>query len=138
VLLQPRAELAVIVHEHFGVGRKLHAEASAHERRVAAENDARGGEAAPRNADKRGVDRLRGIAELMAPAEAKLGRQRLRLTEKSVIGEVTAAKLPLSGGSATMTFLKTVCCVAKAARLPVGLSSNVPPLRLIVPALKVG
>ncbi len=63
-----------------------------------------------------------------------------RLALKSVIGEVTLAKLPESGGSAAMMFLKTVVpCAASAKRLPAaGASSKVPPCRLIVPALKVG
>ena len=40
VLLEALAELAVVIHEDLGVGRKLHAEARAHERGVAAEGDA--------------------------------------------------------------------------------------------------
>src|ERR1700756_4120910 len=91
MLLQARAEPAVVVHEHFGVGRKLHAEAGPDERGVAAEEDAGGSEATPRNADERSRDLLRGVEELMAPAEAKLGGQRAA-RHRNARGEANAQR----------------------------------------------
>src|SRR4029077_14920052 len=59
VLLEARAELAVVIDEELGVGRELQAEARADERGVAAEGDAGRGEGASRDADERGGESLR-------------------------------------------------------------------------------
>jgi hypothetical protein len=69
VLLEARAELAVVIDEDLGVGRELQAEARADERGVAAEGDAGRGEGASRDADERGGEALRGVEEFVAPTE---------------------------------------------------------------------
>ena len=71
---------------------RVHAEARADERGVAAEGDAGRGEGASRHAHERGGERLRGVAEFVIPAEANFGDERAVSAHRDARGEAHAER----------------------------------------------
>ena len=76
VLLQARAEPAVVIDEDLRVGRKLESQARAHERGVAAEVDAGFRERASRHADERGAELCQASRNSWLQPRRNLGRER--------------------------------------------------------------